>query len=366
MARILTFLGKDRDNCTIMAIASGYKLADEGERVLVVAQDARPNWGKNLNLSPSFEPQTIAPNLKVVRLATSLLLEKGWEEIKALEKQYLRSPILEKVYAQELGILPGMDEALALNALREYDACGEYDVIIYDGAANSSTLRMFGIPEILSWYFRRFRQLFLDSDLVKALSPFVQPITSAILNVSWSFDDLAPESSKNRANQILAEGIAALANPQRISAYLVTDPGEDAIATAQFLWGCTQQVGLTVAGVLVNEKEITSELEQKFAPLSLTAIPIENSNDWQGLGEKLPDLQTPSHTPLPLEIDANKREVRVFLPGFDKKQVKLTQTGPELTIEAGDQRRNLLLPSPLAGKPVKGAKFEQGYLIISL
>jgi arsenite-transporting ATPase len=125
-------------------------------------------------------------------------------------------------------------------------------------------------------------------------------------------------------------------------------------------------VGLTVAGVLVNQSEVTETLKQDFSPLPLHSIPNKTDSNWQLLIDALPDLTTPSNTPIPLKVDVAAREIRAFLPGFDKKQVKLTQSGPEITIDAGNQRRNVILPPPLAGKPVKGAKFEQGYLIISL
>lgn len=364
MARILTFLGKGGSGRTVMAIASAKKLATEGKRVLLVGQNPGPSLAMLLEKTLTTEPQTISENLQVVQLQTTELLEKSWEQLKALEKQYLRSPILKNVYGQELAILPGIDDALALNSIREYDASGKYDVIVYDGAESFATVRMFGIPEVLSWYIRRFRQLFAESDVGKAIAPFIQPITSAILNVSWSFDNLTSEPT-DKTNQILSQGIAALGDPQRISAYLVIDSQPEAISSAKYLWGAAQQVGLTVAGVLLNQASLEEDVATQFSPLPTTSIPSRTSSDWQILIDTLPDLTTPGNIPQSLEADISKNQVRLFLPGFTKEQVKLTQSGPEITVEAGNQRRNLILPPALAGKPVRGAKFEKNFLILS-
>lgn len=365
MALILTFLGKGDTERTTVAIAAAKKLAGLGERVLLVGQDPGPALGLLIGTVISAEPQEIGPNLQVVQLQTTVLLERSWEEAKKLEAQYLRSPLLKNVYGQELGIFPGMDSALALNALREYDASGKYDVIIYDGNGDQTTLRMLGMPETLSWYIRRFRKVVEDSDVWKTVSPFVQPISSAVLNVSWSADNFVQQPT-NQANNLLEQGKAAIADPNRVAAYLVTTGQAVAIATAKYLWGSAQQVGLTVGGVLLNQAPATEAFAAEFAPLPVSAVPTSPDADWQPLMDALPDFrQQAALAPKPITVDIAARQVRLFLPGFDKKQVKLTQSGPEVTIEAGDQRRNILLPPQLSGQPVKGAKFQNSYLTIS-
>jgi len=366
MALILTFLGKGGTGRTTIAIAAAKKLSSLGQRVLLVGQDPGPAFGLLLGAIPSSDHQEIAPNLQVVQLQTTRLLERGWEEVKSLEAQYLRSPTLKNVYGSELGILPGMDSALALNALREYENSGHYDVIIYDGSGDQATLRMLGMPEILSWYIRRFRKVVEDSDVWKSISPFIQPVTSAILNVSWTGESFAQEPTK-QANTLLEQGKAALADPNRVASYIVTSGDLAALATAKYLWGSAQQVGLTVDGILLNQTPVTQPLAAEFEPLDVSALPSLSSADgWQPLIDALPDFKKASQAPRPITIDIPGRQVGLFLPGFDKKQVKLTQSGPEITVEAGDQRRNILLPPQLAGQSVKGAKFQNNYLTLSL
>jgi anion-transporting ArsA/GET3 family ATPase len=364
MAQVITFLGKGGVGRTTVAIAAAKQLSMQGTRVLLTSSDPSPAFGLQLGMSPGTEPQEIGANLSAVQLQSTVLLEKAWEEVKQLEAKYLRSPTLKKVYGQELSLLPGMDGLLDLYALREYDASSKYDVIVYDGSGDLTLLRTLGIPESASWYIRRFRQLFLESDFGQAISPFVQPVTAAILNTSWSFDDLTEQPTRE-ANSILKEGKDAIADPNRAVAYLVTTPDPAALAIAKYLWGSAQQVDLTVAGVLCNRGAIDPANASEFAPLPVTALPERAGDDWQTLIDALPNLRTAANIPKPITIDVAARQARVFLPTFDKKQVKLTQYGPEITVEAGDQRRNIDLPPQLRGQPVKGAKFQDGYLIIS-
>ncbi|MBD2310346.1 ArsA family ATPase [Desertifilum sp. FACHB-1129] len=388
MALILTFLGKGGTGKTTIAIAAAKQLAAQGKRVLLAFTEPASATALLLGTPIGSTCTEVAANLEAVVLHSTELLEKSWEEVKKLEAQYVRTPFFKSVYGQELGILPGMDSALALNAIREYEQSGKYDAIVYDGAGDRESLRMLGIPEIASWYIRRFRQVFIDSDLGKNLSPFLGPISSAVLNVDLTQDNFSGPTKQ--VNNILDDGKEAIANPQRVAAYLVTTGDPVAIATARYLWGSAQQVGLTVGGVILNksvmpdteaaeaaaslqdlyqffDRELTATdtTSEEFVNLPVSIVPYSAVHAWEPIMAALPNLAQTPQSPAPLTININERKVTLFLPGFDKKQVKLTQYGPELTIEAGDQRRNILLPPQLSGKPVTGAKFQEGYLIVS-
>jgi anion-transporting ArsA/GET3 family ATPase len=362
MALILTFLGKGGVGRTTIAIAVAKRFASQGKRVLLATQDPAVSVLLGQSLTP--EPQPLEANLEGLQLQVAALLEKSWEQLKGLETQYLRTPFFKEVYGQELGVLPGMDSALMLNAIREQDASGKYDVIVFDAAGDQALLRMLGMPEIASWYVRRFRQVFTNSDLGRAISPFLQPIAAAVLNVNWSSGDMFDQPATQEMNSILEQGKAALSDPNRVAAYLVTTTDTSAIATAQYLWGAAQQVGLTVGGVLLNRSQDLASAAQ-FSPLPMTSLPEVATQNWQPLIEALPDFDSATQMPRPIVVNVAERKVSLFLPTFDRKQVKLTQYGPEITIEAGDQRRNIFLPPELSGKPVAGAKFQEGFLIIS-
>ncbi|WP_310483620.1 ArsA family ATPase [Chamaesiphon sp. VAR_48_metabat_403] len=364
MPQILTFLGKGGSGRTTVAIAAAKQQANLGRRVLFVSQDPTPATGILLGVPLTDKPQSIGANLEVVLISATVAIERGWEDVKQIESRYLRSPILRNVYGQELAILPGMDSAIALNALRQYDASGKYDTIVYDGTGDLTTLRMAGMADSLSWYLRRFVAVVEESDLWRTVSPIMQPAMAAILTIAWTGESVM-SAPMQEANKFLEQSQSVISNPQRVVGYLVTSEDTAAVATAKYLWGSAQQSGLTIGGIIFNRGIVSDTVGAEFDPLAVTSIPMRMGADWQPLIDAMPDFSQAVTAPKPIAIDAAKREVRLYLPGFDKTQVKLTQSGPEVTIEAGDQRRNLLLPPPLKGASVTGAKFQNGYLIIS-
>ncbi|MFK8182940.1 MAG: ArsA family ATPase [Phormidesmis sp.] len=372
MTLILTFLGKGGSGCSTVAIAAAQKLSAEGKRVLFFSQEAGPAVSMLLgaDLSASVGPVTSnGQTFQAVQLETTALLDDNWERLKAFEAQYLRDPFFKAVYGQELSVVPGMDDLLTLNALREYAISGQYDVIVHDGAHDQASLRLWGAIGGVDWYFRRFKKVFQDSQFYRSISPFIAPITGAILS-SGMTGDIWNQPETQGVEQMVAKGKAMVRDPMQLRAYVVTPADDIAIAQGKYLWSAAQQINLTVAGAFVNSlsaaETSTAAATAAFAPLPTVALPYATSdNRWQPIAAAFPALTEPVSGPQPMSVDTASSTVKLFLPGFDKSQVKLTQYGPEVTVQAGDQRHNLSLPPALNGRSVTGAKFQSGYLIIS-
>ena len=100
MALLITFLGKGGTGRTTIAIAAAKQLSHLGQRVLLIGQDPTPAFGLLLGATVGSDPSEIDANFHAVQLQCTVLLERNWEEVKKLEKQFLREPIINNVYCQ--------------------------------------------------------------------------------------------------------------------------------------------------------------------------------------------------------------------------------------------------------------------------
>ena len=375
MTLILTFLGKGGTGRSTVAIAAAQTLNNEGKRVLLLSQEAGPALSMMVGSTVTASPTSVgsasglAGGFQAVQLQTTQLLEENWEQLKTFEAQYLRDPFFKAVFGQELSVIPGMDDFLALNAIREYTESNQYDVIVHDGTGDQHSLRLWGAIGGTDWYFRRFKQVLQSSQFYKSISPFIAPVTGAVLSSGLS-GDIWTQPETQSVEAMVAKGKALVRDPMQLRAYVVTSDEESAIATGKYLWSAAQQIGLTVAGAFVNAGRQLSvdpaAATAAFEPIPTISLPhAEPANRWEPIISALPTLDQPVGVPSPMSVDIASSTVKLFLPGFDKTQVKLTQYGPEVTVEAGDQRHNVSLPTPLNGRQVTGAKFQSGYLIIS-
>ena len=361
MPQILIFLGQSRSACAIASVAFARQLAQQRSRVLWITQDSGPLPGTLWNRSLSTEAQVFSPNLWMLQLQASTLLEKSWDVVKTLEAQYLRNPLLKQVFGQELVILPGMEDALTLDAVRVLYDSQNYDYLIFDSASSKASLRMWGLPENLDWYIRRFQKVLTESELAQALAPFIQPIAGTILTISGSQESI--DQPIQQARNFLDAGRKVVQSPQRLLGFLVTTNAPADAEMARHLWGSSQQIGLTVGGAIAYDSNLG---DQSFTPLPVHQMPALADDNWSALTAGLPSIEMASqNAPTPVVIDEAEKQVKLFLPGFTKADINLTQYGPEVTVTAGDQRRNLVLPSVLKNRAVQGAKFQADHLILS-
>ena len=373
MSRIIAFLGDGSRERTTLAIATAKWFARQGKRVLLIAY-INPSAELLLEVPLSTHPQSIESNLQVVQLQTTVLLEQAWDEVSKLVTTYLPDSFTDQIYPSELIILPGFDSFLTFNALRQYYQSDRYDVIIYNAQGNLETLRMLSIPGALDWYFRRFHQIFADLDIGKIANLIGGPLAAAML--SANVDNQKMKEGLAQIQNWIEQGVAVVNDARNLTAYLVTNDTPEAIADTRWLWGSAQQINLTVSGILAYSDRDSSretEIQSAFAPLTVYPISTwrdslrhsSTSPNWETIIQDLPDFNANISVTPPLKIDLAQRQVRAFLPGFNKKQVKLTQSGAEIVIEAGDQRRQIFLPPELKGQSIQSGKFEEPYLVIS-
>ncbi|MEO1300303.1 MAG: ArsA family ATPase, partial [Cyanobacteria bacterium J06636_16] len=158
----------------------------------------------------------------------------------------------------------------------------------------------------------------------------------------------------------LEAGRAAVQSPHQVLGFLVTSGDANDVAMVRHLWGCAQRAVQKPLLVLF------CPLVERPSHCQLSALPQLESDNWDPLQAAVPAIAAVRQAaPAPVVIDEAAKQVRLFLPGFTKADIGLTQYGPEVTVTAGDHRRNLQLPTSLSNRAVQGAKFQEDALILS-
>ena len=150
--RILLFSGKGGVGKTSLAAATGLKLAQLKYRTLVMSIDPAHSLADAFDLdSDLFHVQTADPMpindlLSIQELNIQREIKRHWQEISSYVSSVLRTTGISGVEAEELAILPGMEELSAMMYINQYRREQRYDVIVLDAAPTAESMRFISMP----------------------------------------------------------------------------------------------------------------------------------------------------------------------------------------------------------------------------
>ena len=382
--RIVLFTGKGGVGKSTVAAGTAALAAASGLRTLVLSTDAAHSLADAYDAPGRVraEPTEIAERLFVHQVDAQLRFQQSWADIQRYLLSVLDAAGMDPVAAEEMTVIPGAEEVLALLELRLHARSGQWDVIVVDCAPTAETLRLLALPEALGWYMERL--LPIQRRLVKALRPVLTRAAGVPMPGDTVFDAIT------RLHAELDEVHGLLSGPDA-SVRLVLTPENVVLAEARRAYTSLSLFGYRVDGVIANrvfpagdgdawragwvdaQQTVLKEVDQSFA-----GLPAWRSEYWSAEPVGVPaltDLATRLYgddDPLALpegdgpfrvtRDDGGAAVVHLALPFVTRAEVGLARNGDELVVTVGSSRRLLTLPAGLARLPVAGARVEGGEL----
>ena len=367
-----------------MAAGTAVLSARAGQRTLVLSTDAAHSLGDAFGrptAPPPGEPVEVEPGLWLLQVDTQRRLEDSWAQVSGYLHTVLDTAGVDRLTADELTVVPGLEEVLALLTLREQAVNGGWDTVVVDCAPTAETLRLLALPEALGWYAERFTGP--EGRLVRALRPVVSRATGVPMPGDSVLDAL------ERLHAELLEVHRLLTRPEA-TVRLVLTPERVVLAEARRSLTTLSLYGYRVDGVVANrvfpaggagawgdgwvaaQREVLGEVGASFAPLPVWLVGYAASEPVgaDAVGELARTAYAGSDPlavpegdgPVTVHRREEGAELRMRLPFATSRDVELGRHGEDLVITVGSYRRVLTLPVSLARLRVAGARVEEGVL----
>ena len=382
--RVLLFTGKGGVGKTTVAAATALRAAAGGARTLVMSTDPAHSLGDSFDMAIGSSPELVSERLWAQQIDAQDRLEDNWREIQDYMIQLMNWAGTETIQAEELTVLPGLDEIFALIDVKTHVESGAYDVLVVDCAPTAETLRLLSLPDVMQWYIERIFPV--ERRIVKTVRPIVSRVTSLPIAGERVFDAV------ERLHRNLDAVKRILTDASMSSVRLVLNLEKMVIAEARRTYTYLGLFGYRVDAVIVNRvlpPDVTDPYFGKWKGIqaehlatvheSFDPVPILTARlfDREIVGVSLlGEMGAEVYGTLEVSdvlyrdepIRVRKRGtgyvLTVRLPFATRDDMDIHRRGDELFVRVGAYKRNLILPQSLKRMSVREANFAGDHLEI--
>lgn len=369
--RIVFFTGKGGVGKTTTAAATALRSADRGVKTLLVSTDSAHSLSDALGVELGNDPLAVTESLSAVQIDAQARFENSWLDVQRYLIDLLAASGVDLITADELTVLPGIEEVLALLAVRDLAERDQWDVIVVDCAPTAETLRLLALPDALSWYLGRVLPM------QRRLARGVRPV-AALLGAARALPPAALFDALLRLADEVSSVRALLADPAISTVRLVLTPETVVVAEARRTFTALALYGYRVDGIVANRvmdagegdpwragwaaahRRSLDDVRDTFTgvdirevayrtgePIGVDALREVGADLYAGLGGGDPVAPCPPTSAMSVHQDGGDYVLSLPLPLADPAEVEAVRSGDDLVLTVGGHRRVLALPSAL-------------------
>lgn len=384
--RIIVHTGKGGVGKTSISAATALRCAELGQRTIVISTDTAHSLADSLDVKIGPEPVLLRENLWAQEVDARYSMDKYWGRIQKYMLNVLNQRAVSEIVAEEVTILPGLEEGAHLLWINKYAEEGDFDVLIVDAAPTAETLRLLSLPDTSRWWFQRITSL-MRGTTGRLLRPISKPLLGTELP-----DDATLDSINGLFDTL--DGVRVLlSDPEQSSLRLVINPERMVIKETQRTYTYLNLYGYAVDAVLCNrvipdsvtdpyfdtwkkhQAENIAFIREAFGELPLLKAPMfdDEIGGFDKLRRLADALYGDSNPARVMAVEQTHRiqpdgnggyHLIVPLPFAERSDLDLYRSADELTLRVGPYRRNIVLPYALWNLKTGGARFEQSQLWI--
>jgi arsenite-transporting ATPase len=383
--RIVLFTGKGGVGKTTIAAATALKIARSGAKTLVMSTDPAHSLADSFDVELGPDPTEVTANLWAEQIDSQRRLEENWREIQEHAVAVLDWAGLNEIEAEELSVIPGLDELFSLADVKTHYEEGPYDVLIVDCAPTGETLRLLSLPDIIQWYMEKIFPV--ERRVMGALRPVARRLTSLPLP-----DDNVYAAVRRFYDRL--EGVRrVLTAGDTTSVRLVVNPERMVIAEAQRTYTYLNLFGYRVDAIVANRllpdavsdpyfdrwKELQARhmqtIHESFAPVPILTARLREQelvgvDLLEGLGGEVYGDGDPAgilyaDDPMSIQKSGDAYVLSLKLPFATREEVELSIKGDELFVKVGPYRRTIMMPKVLIARDLSSAEMREDRLRIT-